>query len=115
MPSVLFCTENEVCEQDGDRRGSQCHNSCCESQETKGIIGFRGKQAGHNIVQLNSGGTKGENSTENRGCLRQGELIPFFETSAFHTQGSKYLGFGGICRGIGLTRTGWLTPCKKAG
>ena len=38
-----------------------------------------------------------------------------FEASVWHTQGSKYLGFGGICRGIGLTRTGWLTPCERTG
>jgi len=25
------------------------------------------------------------------------------------------LGFGGICRGIGLTRTGWLTPYGSIG
>ena len=61
---VLFGTENEVGEKDGDRCSGQTNNARCQRQKAKGVICPRSEQARKNKIQFDECSAKWENPAQ---------------------------------------------------
>lgn len=57
MPAVFLGTEDEVGEKDCYRSGREENDKGGEGNETEGVVGARGEEAGEHKVKLNKCGT----------------------------------------------------------
>ena len=130
---ILFSTKAEICEQNCHSGCRKWDNASCEGEESKCIVRSWCKKARKNKIQFYKCGAfrsqyqepsqeyhevGGKNAPNGRMPLKIAatclvvrkctyrEAVPY--RIEIRTQGLRYFGLGGIWRGIGLTRTGWM-------